>query len=225
MEITGARILLVGATGGFGSALARSLSSAGADLVVASRDSAKLAQIAAEVGAIAIPSDLTKDGAPEVLVTSASTVLGGLDVVVCAIGVVAFGPATDVDDETLEQLFRVNTLAPIRLSRAALAVLPRGGMIVNVSAIVATMPTAGMAAYSASKAALTAFDQAIAREGRRVGIRVLDVRPPHMETGLVTRAIAGEAPKLALGKDPGEMADRVVVAMAYERDVVDWDDV
>lgn len=224
MEIAGARIVLVGATGGFGSALARALSSAGADLVVASRNSATLSSIASEVGAIAIPTDLTEDGAPDALITAASTVLGGLEAVVCAIGVVAFGAAADVEDDTLEQLFRVNTLAPMRLSRAALRALPPGGVIVNVSAIVATMPTAGMAAYSASKAALSAFDQAIAREGRRVGIRVLDLRPPHMETGLAERPIAGHAPKLGPGKDPDLMARRVVTAMAEGHDEVIWDD-
>jgi short-subunit dehydrogenase len=224
VEIAGARILIVGATGGFGSALARAFSAAGADLVVASRNATSLAAIAAEVGAIAVPTDLTEDGAPEALVMAASTVLGGLEAVVCAIGVVAFGPAVDVDDDTIERLFRVNTLAPMRLSRAALGALSRGGLIVNVSAIVATMPTAGMAAYSASKAALSAFDAAIAREGRRVGIRVLDLRPPHMETGLSQRPIAGEAPTLGPGKDPDAMARRVVEAIAQERDEVGWDD-
>jgi short-subunit dehydrogenase len=73
-----------------------------------------------------------------------------------------------------------------------------------------------MAAYSASKAALTAFDQAMGREARRSGVRVLDLRPPHMETGLAGRPIAGTAPKLATGKDPGEMADRVVEALATD---------
>ena len=224
MEIAGARIVLIGATGGFGSALARALSSAGADLVVAGRNSATLSSIASEVGAIAIPTDLTEDGAPDALITAASTALGGLEAVVCAVGVVAFGAAADVEDDTLEHLFRVNTLAPMRLSRAALRALPPGGMIVNVSAIVATMPTAGMAAYSASKAALSAFDQAIAREGRRVGIRVLDLRPPHMETGLAERPIAGQAPKLGPGKDPDVMAHRVVMAMAEGHDEVIWDE-
>ena len=74
-------------------------------------------------------------------------------------------------------------------------------MIVNISAIVAEMPTAGMAAYSASKAALTAFDRAGGRELRREGIRVVDVRPPHLDTGLENRPIAGEPPRLPQGQD------------------------
>jgi short-subunit dehydrogenase len=77
-----------------------------------------------------------------------------------------------------------------------------------------------MAAYSAAKAGLTAFDAALATELRRRRIRVLDVRPPHTETGLATRPVAGEAPRLPQGLDPDAVAERVVRALADdERDL------
>ena len=162
----------------------------------------------------ATAADLTVQGEPERLVEASADALGGLDVAVCAIGVVAFGPARDVEDDVLRALMEVNLLAPARLARAAAGRMERGGVIVNISAIVAEMPTAGMAAYSASKAALTAFDAAMARELRREGVRVVDVRPPHLATGLETRPIAGEPPKLPRGQDPAGWAARVADAIA-----------
>lgn len=77
-----------------------------------------------------------------------------------------------------------------------------------------------MAAYSASKAGLTGFDGALAHELRRQKVRVLDVRPPHTETGLAGRPIAGRAPALGQGLDPDAVAARVVQAIEDdERDL------
>lgn len=208
------RVLVTGATGAFGGAIARELASRGARLALHGRDAERLAALASELGAeVATAADLTGDGAPERVVAASADALGGLDAAVCAVGVVAFGPAREVGDDTLEALLRVNLLVPARLTRAVAARMERGAVIVNVSAIVAEMPTAGMAAYSASKAALTAFDRAAGRELRREGIRVVDVRPPHLDTGLETRPIAGEAPRLAAGQDAEGWARRVVDAI------------
>lgn len=65
-----------------------------------------------------------------------------------------------------------------------------------------------------AKAALAAFDQALAREARRVGVRVIDARPPHTETGLVDRAVAGTAPRLPEGLTPETVASTIVDAIA-----------
>ncbi len=216
MQIDSSRVLIAGATGGFGGELARSFARRGARLVLSGRNEVALGALAGELEAQSITRDLTEPGSADALVTEAADILGGLDVVVNSIGVVAFGPASELDDATLDQLLAVNIVAPVRLARAALGRVAPGGAIVNVSAIVADHPTAGMAAYSASKAALTAFDQAMGREARRAGVRVLDLRPPHMETGLAGRPIAGTPPKLVIGKDPAQMADRVVEALATD---------
>lgn len=208
------RVLVTGATGAFGGAIARELASRGARLALHGRDAERLAALASELGAeVATAADLTGEGEPERVVAASADALGGLDAAVCAVGVVAFGPAREVGDATLDALLRVNLLVPARLTRAVAARMERGAVIVNVSAIVAEMPTAGMAAYSASKAALTAFDRAAGRELRREGIRVVDVRPPHLDTGLETRPIAGEAPRLAAGQDAEGWARRVVDAI------------
>ena len=85
---------------------------------------------------------------------------------------------------------------------------------------VAEKPTAGMAVYSASKAALTALDAALAREFRARKVDVIDLRPPHTETGLADRPIAGQAPRLPAGRRPDVVAERIVRAIECRERVV-----
>jgi cyclic-di-GMP-binding biofilm dispersal mediator protein len=75
---------------------------------------------------------------------------------------------------------------------------------------------AGLAAYSASKAAFFAFNQAISRELRRDGIRVIDARPGHTETGLAGRAIGGVAPAFPTGMSADQVSDRIVKAIVED---------
>jgi cyclic-di-GMP-binding biofilm dispersal mediator protein len=89
------------------------------------------------------------------------------------------------------------------------------GFFVNLSGVVAESPMPGMAAYSASKAAAAAATEAIRREFRRMKVTVIDVRPPHTETGLATRPLAGDAPRMPQGLEPGVVAERVVTAIEH----------
>ena len=151
---------------------------------------------------------------------------GRIDGIVIAAGVVAFGAARELQDAALADLFAVNTTGPIAVIASALDGLATSAadgddpFVVTISGVVAESPTAGMAAYSASKAALAAFVQATAREMRRSGVRLLDARPGHTETGLAGRAIAGGAPAFPAGLDPDLVADGIVSAItAGERDL------
>lgn len=222
MELTGARTLVLGATGGFGVEIARSLAARGAVLAVHGRDQARLEAIAGELGAVAVAGDLTEPGAPDRLVDGAAQALGGLDVVVMSAGAVAFGPVADLDEAVLRQVMDLDLIAPVLVARAATRHVGEGGAIVMVSAVVAEQPMAGLAAYSAAKAGLTAFDVAFRREMRRAKVRVLDARPPHMETGLAARPLAGDPPGLAEGRNPREVADELVAAIAMDGSLPDW---
>jgi NAD(P)-dependent dehydrogenase (short-subunit alcohol dehydrogenase family) len=207
---------VVGATGGLGTAIARRLAQSGARLTLSGRSTDRLGVLAAELGDRVVSTstaDITVPDVPDQLLRSAHASLGRLDGVVCAAGVVAFGEVIDLDDEVLDQLVLVNLLAPIRLTRSAALVLPAGGFIATVSAVVAEQPQKGMAAYGATKAGLTAFDRAAAAELRRRQIRVIDIRPTHTETGLASRPIAGQPPRLPTGASPASVADRIVTAI------------
>jgi NAD(P)-dependent dehydrogenase (short-subunit alcohol dehydrogenase family) len=218
-ELSGKAFLVVGATGALGSRIARLLADRGADVTVSGRSADALAGLGI-TGAHAVAADLREPDAPRSIVAAAAERHGRLDGLVIAAGVVAFGALTDVDDDTVDDLLLVDFLAPLRLIRAALPVLERDGVILGISAVVAEKPMANMAVYSAAKAATAALFTAVRAEARRRKIRVVDVRPPHTETGLAGRAIAGEPPKLPTGLDPDDVAARIVEALlSTETDV------
>ncbi len=210
-------VLVVGATGGLGAPISRQLAAEGAKLTLLGRDVGRLEALGLD--ATLVTGDLREPDTAVNAVAAALSAQGRLDGLVVASGIVAFGPVADVPDDALLDLFLINTLAPIRLLQAALPHLAasrnagNSPFVVNLSAVVAEQPTAGMAAYSASKAALTAYDSAAARELRRGKIRLIDARPPHTETGLADRPIAGSAPRLPHGLVPEDVAGRVVSAI------------
>lgn len=210
-------VLIAGATGGLGSSIARALDGPDVDLTLVARDEARLAAL--DVSGHRLALDLRDPAAGEAAVAGAVEHGGGLDVVVNAVGVVAFGPVTELSVDAMEELFLTNVFVPIVLARAALPVMRPGGVIVNISGVIAEQNLPGMAAYGSSKAALRSFDEALSREARRRKIRVVDARPPHTETGLADRAIEGQAPKMAEGLDPERVA--AVIAAAIEGDATD----
>lgn len=226
-QLAGRSVLVTGASGGLGAPITRLLAERGARLTLVGRDAERLAAVAAPGAATTrVALDLRRAGAAERAVQAALHDHAAVDGVVVAAGAVAFGPATELPDDVLVELFTLNTLAPIRLLRAAVPALRASAeaghepFFCVLSAVVAEQPVAGMAGYGASKAALTSFDSAAARELRRVGIRVLDARPPHTETGLADRPLHGSAPRLPQGLSPEDVAARVVAAIeAGERDL------
>ncbi len=223
MDLDGTRILVAGATGALGGRLARDLHAEGARVALAGRDASRLTALAGELDAPAVGLDLLDGASARRAVTEAAAALGGLDALVIATGAVAFGPADALDDEIARALFAVNVLGPMALIAESLPHLAEGGAVVALSAVVADFPTAGMAAYSASKAALSAYLTALRREVRRRRITVLDVRPPHIDTGLAGRALAGEPPPLGAGLDPEVLTAAVLAGMRDDAKVIAWD--
>ncbi|TDL12221.1 SDR family oxidoreductase [Mycolicibacterium obuense] len=209
-DLSGKAYLVVGASGALGSRIARLLIDRGAAVTVTGRDADALGRLAE---AHAVTADLREPDAGRTVVEAARERHGRLDGVVIAAGVVAFGPFTDIDDDTVDDLVLVDFLAPLRVMRAALPALEPGGVILGISAVVAEKPLANMAVYSAVKAATAALFTAVRSEARRRKVRVVDVRPPHTETGLANRAIAGDPPRLPEGLDPDAVAGRIVEAL------------
>lgn len=215
--VRGASVLVAGATGGIGGALADELHRRGAVLTLVSRGSDRLDRMTVPGRRIAL--DLRTPDACARAVDAAMGHAGGLDVVINAVGVVAFGSVADLTVDAMEEVFLTNTFVPIMLAQAALAQMTPGGAVVNISGVVAEQNLPGMAVYGASKAAVRSFDEALAREARRAKIRVIDARPPHTETGLAQRPIAGTAPRMPVGLAPGHVA--IVICDALEQGVTD----
>lgn len=218
-SLEGASVVVTGASGGIGRHIAKQLAEVGARLTLVARDRNALESLG--IDATVVSADLRDAEAGRTIVAAALASNNTLDGLVNAAGVVAFGSLADTADEVIEDLFLTNVLGPLWLMRAAIPALTESrGFIANISAVVAEQPLAGMAAYAASKAALTAADRALTRELRAAGITVTDARPPHTETGLADRPISGIAPRLREGLRPEDVARRIVAAIIVgEREI------
>uniref|UniRef100_UPI0040483BF4 SDR family NAD(P)-dependent oxidoreductase n=1 Tax=Aquiluna sp. TaxID=2053504 RepID=UPI0040483BF4 len=217
MELANKKFLVVGASGVLGAELTRQLRAKGAEVMgtASSNDSAAKIPAVAEVRLLL---DLTQ---PESITTLTDYLVAasGLDGIINAAGVVAFGPASELKSETIESLTKINFSGPMQLFselHPALKASAEAGnepVVVNITGVVAETPMPGLAAYSGSKTAIQGFLQGITREWRRDGIRVVSVRPGHTETGLATRAIQGEAPQFPQGFTPEHVASKIVEAI------------
>ncbi len=204
MNLEGAVVLVVGASGGLGSRIATQLEGRGAIVARSSKSAGH---------------DLRSPSVIQEVLDAAQAQHGRIDGLVIASGVVAFGAAAELSTATLDELFAVNTTSAIQLitqSQPYLAASAREGrepFVITLSGVVAEAPVAGLAAYSASKAALAAFVVAAAREYRRAGIRIVDARPGHTGTTLSEHPIAGAAPRFGAALDPDVVAARIISAI------------
>ena len=216
-EFAESTVVVVGATGVFGRLMARGLRARGADvrLIVRRPDA-----LAADLGDLPMAvADVTKRS--EIANALIEVVQGRkVDGIVNCTGVVAFGSVSELNDEVANELMAVNALGVTNLTSQAASHLNPEGFLVSFTGVAADMPIIGMGAYCASKAAAKMALAVAARELRREKIRVIDVRAPHSETGLVNRARAGAAPRMPEGLDPQVVVDRVLEAITLgEKDL------
>ena len=204
--------LIAGGTGGLGSALATELRNRGCIVVTVSRT--QLTQSTESPDPNHIAADLRSPDSATAVIDQVIAKHGALNIVINAMGVVAFGEISATSIDTVEEVFLTNTFGHIFLMQAALRKISQGSVLVGISGIIAEQNLPGMSVYGASKAAVRSFDEALAREARKVGVRIIDARPPHTETGLASRAVAGTAPKFPRGLEPVAVAQRIITAIA-----------
>jgi cyclic-di-GMP-binding biofilm dispersal mediator protein len=217
MNISGMRFLVVGGSGVLGGELTKQLRALGADVLATAttNDSAGKIPAVAEVRLLLNYED------PQSIETLTDYLSGSttLDGVINASGIVAFGPASELTPAVLSKLFAINTTGPIQLLTALhpmLVASKQSGkepVVVNITGVVAEQPLPNLATYSATKTAIGGFLEAVAREWRRDGIRVVSVFPGHTETGLADRAIAGSAPQFPQGMTAEHVASRIIKAL------------
>ena len=217
-NLRGKTFLVLGGSGALGSLITSRLIAHGAQ-VMATTTANEKADLIPSAASPRLLLDLERPESIEVLVNYLIQSGAKIDGIVNATGVVAFGSASELAASTIAKLTAVNFTGPIAVISGLLPALKKSAeagnepFVVNISGVVAESPMAGLTAYSATKAGLWAFDQALAREVRKDGIRVIDARPGHTETGLATRAISGVAPAFPTGMTPESVADRIVAAI------------
>jgi short-subunit dehydrogenase len=213
MQLNNARILLTGATGGLGQALAVELAGTGAKLLLVGRDADRLAGLTSALGAgsASVRADLT--GPEGIAATVAAAREFGVNVLINNAGVGGFGLFDQQDWPTVEKVLATNLEAPMRLTHALLPVLrsqPQGA-IVNIGSTFGSLPFAGFAAYSAAKAGLRGFSQALRRELADTQIDVILLAPRAIDTTLNTDAVNALNRALKNQSDTAEQAAQQVV--------------
>ncbi len=214
MQLNHARILLTGSTGGLGRALALQLAQAGAGLLLAGRDAARLAALNADLGAghSSVRADLTR---PEGVAAALGAARDfGVNVLINNAGIGGFGLFDRQDWPTVAQVLDTNLEAPMRLTHALLPLLRERpeAAIVNIGSTFGSLPFAGFAAYSAAKAGLRGFSQALRRELADTPVAVIHLSPRAIDTPLNTDAVHALNRALKNRSDSAEVVARQVVA-------------
>lgn len=190
LGLDGRRALVVGA-GAIGAACAEELLGAGASVCAADRDVDRLAALA-ERGAATVPVDAGDVEACRTAVAQAARVLGGLDVVVHAVGRNVRTPVAQTDPGDWEELLRINLTSAFAVGQAAGALLrPRGwGRLVFLSSVSGLLAHPAHAAYAASKGGLNQLVKVMAVEWAADGVTVNAVAPGYTETPLTAAHLA-----------------------------------
>jgi short-subunit dehydrogenase len=228
MKVSGARVVVTGASRGIGAAVAADLAGRGARVVLVARSAEALDKVAAELGGEAFPADLADSSAIEALVRSIEAD-GPIDVLVNNAGVDLTGDLVNLADAEIAQLLAVNLSAPMLLCRAVIPGMQRRGHghIVNVSSLAGTNAIRGLAPYSATKAGLSHFTAALRADLKQtnvtttlaeigpVGSTMLDSLRAHEPT---RRALARlERLHLSVDLDQAVVVDALVGAIEREK--------
>ena len=185
MTLAGKTAIVTGASSGIGEATSRLLAQKGCNVVLAARREDRLNALAGELGALAVPTDVTEPAACAALVARTLERFGALDILVNNAGLGLYGSIAEGDPEDWRKMFDVNVLGVLYLTRAAVRrMLERGaGDIVFVSSLAGRrVPRADGTVYAATKHAITAVAEGLRMDVHEKGIRVINVEPGLVRT-------------------------------------------
>jgi short-subunit dehydrogenase len=221
VKLDGSRVLLTGASGGIGNAIARALHERGASLLISGRRVDALEELKASLGerVEVLQADLAKREDVEALPGRA----GDVDVLVANAGLPGSGDLTSFSPEQIDRALDVNLRAPMQLTSAMLpAMIERGrGHLVYVSSLAGKVPAAGSTVYSATKFGLRGFGSSLHDELHGTGVGASTVFP-----GFISDAgmFADSGVKLPPGvgtKPPEKVAEAVIEAIEKNRTEID----
>lgn len=216
MTASGARVLVAGAAGGVGRAVARAAAADGATVLLLGRDRSRLEEVRADVAALGgtahvAVADTTSAPQLDDAVSSLRRDAGGIDVVVNAVGVNLKGRRLDqLDIAGWRSVLESNLDSAFLLTQAVLPGFRAdgGGLLIHISSVAALVPDMSGAAYQASKAGLAALARATALEAGSDGVRVTTISPGLIDTDFVRHRPTAPTPdELAGALRPEDVAD------------------
>jgi short-subunit dehydrogenase len=219
MEISGRTVLLTGATGGIGHAIARALHARGAKLVITGRRTEVLEPLAAEIGATALAADLAKAEDVERLIAEA----GDVDILVNNAALPASGPVTSFSVGEIDRALDVNLRAPIVLAHHFAETLSaRGaGHMVFISSLSGKSGQGGAALYSATKFGMRGFVQGLRADLAPSGVGVSTIFPGFIRDAGMFAESGTELPRGIGTSTPEDVAGAVVKAIERNRFEID----
>ncbi|MGD2151979.1 MAG: SDR family oxidoreductase [Gemmatimonadales bacterium] len=224
-ELSAARVVLTGATGGIGRAVAERLAQAGAEMLLIGRRSKPLEELAARLDARPLVGDVTERRFLDGLADRLQELWGaGPDVLVNNAGFFELASFGETGSEIFERSLAVNLRAPFELIRACLPgmLARRCGHIVNVGSVAGRRAFPGNAAYSAAKFGLRGLHEVLVEELRGTGLRTTWIEPSAVNTPLWDRFEPdrrSDLPSRAEMLEPGAVAEAVFFALAQPEDV------
>jgi short-subunit dehydrogenase len=219
MKISGSTVLLTGATGGIGHAIARALAERGGKLILTGRRTDVLEPLARELNGRALAVDLVEPAEIDRLVSQA----GEVDILVANAALPASGPLESFSVEELDRALDVNLRAPIVLAHALVPqMVKRGsGHLLFMSSLAGKAATPGTALYSASKYGLRGFASALRGDLRTTGVGVSAVFPGFIrDAGMFADADVKLPPGVGT-RSPEDVANAVVRAIERNRGEID----
>jgi NAD(P)-dependent dehydrogenase (short-subunit alcohol dehydrogenase family) len=213
-ELRDARVVVTGAGGGIGAALARRFAAEGARVAVNDLDADAARTVAAEIGGTAVPGDAST------VVPAARAALGGRIDVFCANAGVGAADGPESDEASWELAWDVNVMAHVRAARALLPEwLERGeGRFVSTVSAAGLLTMIGAASYSVTKHGALAFAEWLSLTYRHRGIRVHAVCPQGVRTSMLrSTGLAGDLVLAPSAIEPEDVAQAVLDGIAADR--------
>ena len=224
-SLEGKTALVTGASGGIGSAIARSLAAQGARLALSGSNGEKLRafreQLQDEVGGdhVEITCDLSNPTSVEELIPATIDTLGKVDILVNNAGITRDNLAMRMKDDEWDQVIRINLEAAFRLMRAAARPMmkARHGRIISITSVVGATGNPGQMNYSAAKAGLTGMSKSLAQELATRGITVNCVAPGFIRTAMTDALDDKQKAAIEARIPAGRMGegDEIGAAVAY----------
>ncbi|WP_455354701.1 SDR family oxidoreductase [Streptomyces sp. SYSU K217416] len=212
--VQGAGVVVTGAGGGIGAALARRFAAEGARVVVNDLDAEKTKLIADEIGATAVPGDASS------IVAAAREALGGRVDVYCANAGLASPGDAFADEKVWASAWDVNVMAHVRAARELLPDwLERGsGRFVSTVSAAGLLTMVGAAPYSVTKHGALAFAEWLSLTYRHRGLKVHAICPQGVRTDMLTAAgSAGELVLAPTAIEPEDVADALFAGIEADR--------
>ena len=188
IDLKGKKVLVTGASGGIGKAIAIELSSNGADLCLTGRNKSELESLQKLIGGNCeiIISDLSKSEGIDELANSAQEKMGQIDILINNAGITRDNLFMRMSEEDWNEVINVNLNSIFKLTKHLIKgmIKRRYGRIINITSVIGVAGGAGQSNYSASRAGIIAMSKSLAQEVGSRSVTVNSIAPGFIETNM-----------------------------------------